>query len=456
MAMEKGEGRIRVCLHGEHSLPKRRRVQCAAGHSYDARMPKLSRRQALRAGLAAAAAPFALDAASRAADGKAAEIRVGMVGFGIRARELLGGMTTAPLRVVAVCEVDDTRRADAIRRIDERHGAGTCRGHVDYRELVGRGDIDAVVVATPDHWHALPAIAAARAGKHVYCEKPMSLTVREGRAIADAAKSAGIAFQVGSQQRTEFGRRFVRAVELVRNGRIGAIRRVEVGVAGPPKGYDLEPQPIPEGLDWDRWCGPSPKVGYHPTLCPPGVHGSYPGWRGYREFSTGYYADMGAHHFDIVQWALNMDASGPVRIEPPAGDAERGLVYRYANGVEVAHGGDVDCHFMGTDGWIKVSRGSLEASRPEIVDAPLGAGEWQAPRAESHIANWVDAIRHGTPTICTAEVGHRSASVCQLGVIGYRLRVPLTWDPAAERFTGAHGEVANDLLTRRYREQYAG
>lgn len=405
--------------------------------------------------MSAAAASRTLAAPILQDDGPKEVIRVGMIGFGIRARELLGGMTTAPLRVVAVCEVDETRRADAIRRIDERHGAGTCTGYVDYRELIARSDIDAVVIATPDHWHALPAIAAATAKKHVYCEKPMSLTIREGRAIADAAKAAKIAFQVGSQQRTEFDRRFVTAVELVRNGRIGAVQRVEVGVGIAPKGYDLEPQPTPAGLDWDRWCGPSPLVGYHPTLCPPGVHGSYPGWRGYREFSNGYYADMGAHHYDIVQWALGMDASGPVRIEPPEGDADHGLIYRYANGVELVHRGDVDCYFMGSAGWIKVSRGSLTASRPEILDAPLGSGDWRAPRVASHIANWVDAIQHEVPTICPAEVGHRSATVCQLGVIGYRLRVPLDWDPAAERFVGAHAEVANGLLTRPYREQYS-
>ena len=173
------------------------------------------------------------------------------------------------------------------------------------------------MIATPDHWHAIPTVLAARAGKHIYCEKPLTLTIAQGRKVADEVKKAGVVFQTGSQQRSEFGGMFRKAVEYVRSGRIGKLKTIRIGVGGPAVACDLPDQEAPAGTDWERWLGPAPKRGYNDVLCPKGVHHHFPAWRNYREFGGGGLADMGAHHFDIAQWALDMDDSGPVKIEPP-------------------------------------------------------------------------------------------------------------------------------------------
>ena len=187
----------------------------------------------------------------------------------------------------------------------------------DYLELLEDKSLDAVLIATPDHWHGEPTIRAARAGKHAYCEKPVSLTIREGRAMVNAVKENKIVFQTGSQQRTEYGGKFRRTVELVRSGAIGELKKIRVCVGAPPKTCDLPTEPIPEGIDWDAWLGPAPKRGFNKILCPDGVHNHFPAWRNYREYCNGPLADIGAHHFDIGQWAMDADDTGPVKILPP-------------------------------------------------------------------------------------------------------------------------------------------
>jgi predicted dehydrogenase len=268
-----------------------------------------------------------------------------------------------------------------------------------------------------------------------------------------------VRFQVGSQQRSEYGHMFARAAEAVRNGRIGTVRKITIGVGAPPKACDLPEEPLPEGIDWNGWLGQAPMRPFSSVLCPVGVHDRYPAWRNYREYCNGGLADMGAHHFDIAQWALGMDESGPVAVIPPADGAQTGLRFMYARGVEMVHGGPTDCTFHGDTGTIEVSRGHLRAYRgsdskapdaPEIL-APPADGEQKLPRNASHVGDFLEAIRTGREPICTAETGHRTASICQLCVIGYEVGKPLTWDPVTERFTGANAADGNALLVRRVR-----
>ena len=382
-------------------------------------------------------------------------IRVGLVGFGVRGREVYGGfLADEQVDIVAVCDVVEARAKEGQRRVDERRGAGTCAIARNWREIVADRAIDAVVVTTPDHQHAEPSIAAALAGIHVYCDKPLSLTISEGRAIAAAAHTGRICFQTGSQQRSEYAHNFVRAAEAVRNGRIGHVQRVTVHTGNPPVPCDLPEEPLPAGIDWDGWLGQAPMRGFNKVLCPEGMHGHYPDWRRFREYCNGGLADMGAHHFDIVQWALGMDASGPRKVIPPAeAGATRGLRLVYANGTELVHGGPTDCTFEGEFGTIECSRGHIKAyhgtdrnapDAPELLAEPR-EGEVRLPRNRNHIADFLDAIREGRDPVCTAEIGHRTATVCQLAVIGYQLGKPLTWDPVAEAFIGEHAEEANAL-----------
>jgi predicted dehydrogenase len=238
-------------------------------------------------------------------------------------------------------------------------------------------------------------------------------------------------------------------VELVRNGRIGKLHTIRVGVGGPPVACDLPEQPTPEGTDWEMWNGPAPARGYHEALCPKGVHNHFPAFRRYREYAGGSLADMGAHHFDIAQWALNMDESGPVRVEPPADGAKTGLKFSYANGVKMYHGGPSGCTFEGSAGKIYVDRGVIKSDPERILAEPLGEGDERVYRSESHFADWLACIRNRKRPICDVETGHRSATLCQLANIGYELGRPLDWDPAEECF--ADDEAANRLVDRELR-----
>ncbi|MFN5495717.1 MAG: Gfo/Idh/MocA family protein [bacterium] len=387
-------------------------------------------------------------------------LRLGMIGFGVRARELHGGvLDDERVAIVSVADVAAARAAEGVRLVNARRGEGACAVATDWRAIVADPSIDAVIISTPDHWHAEPAIAAALAGKHVYCEKPLSLTIAEGRAIANAARATGVVFQTGSQQRSEFGYHFVRAAEAVRNGRIGTVKRITIGVGEPPVPCDLPAEPLPDGIDWNAWLGQAPLRPFNRELCPVGMHNHYPKWRNYREYCNGGLADMGAHHFDIAQWALEMDESGPREVIPPADGAKTGLRFVYANGIEMIHGGPTDCTFQGTLGTIECSRGHVRAYRgvdraapdaPELL-APPAAGERSLPRKRSHIADFLDAIREGGETIANAETGHRTATICQLCNIGYEVGKPLTWDPVTERFTGPNAAAGNALLARRVR-----
>ena len=411
----------------------------------------LSRRHFVQA--AALAGPFALASLLRAERRASPNDRVQLafIGVGTMGRGHVDKFLRQPeVQVVAVCDVVAERREHSRKKVEDHYATqkkGNFQGCAvtgDFREVLARKDVDAVVIATPDHWHAIPAVLAARAGKHIYCEKPLTRTIGEGRKLVETVKQNKIIFQTGSQQRSEFGGLFRTAVELIRNGRIGSVLTVRVGVGGPAVACDLPEQPVPPGTDWDFWLGPAPKRGYNEALCPKGVHGHFPAWRNYREYAGGGLADMGAHHFDIAQWALGMDGSGPVRVEPPDDKANSGLKFTYANGVVMIHGGPSGCTFEGTKGTIYVDRGKI-ASKPEsILKEPLGDRAFHVYPSSDHRRNWLECVRSGKEPICPAEVGHRSASVCQLCNIGYWLRRPLRWDPATEHFAG--DDEANRLI----------
>jgi predicted dehydrogenase len=394
----------------------------------------------------------------RQGQGPNGRINLGFIGIGMQGRSHLGGfLGNRAVQVVAVCDVHRQRREDAVERVHRAYAAERkantyrgCAAFVDFRQLLERRDIDAVVIATPDHWHHIPAVLAARARKDIYCEKPLSLTIAEGRAMVTAARDNNIVFQTGSQQRTEFSGHFRKAVEYVRSGRIGQVRTVRVGVGAPARPCDLANEATPDGTDWEMWNGPSPARAFNAVLCPLNIHGHYPQWRAYREYGGGQLSDMGAHHFDIAQWALNMDTSAPTEIHPPE-RGDTGLRFVYANGIEMIHGGNVDCRFEGTEGRsINVSRGGISSTPATILTTPLTDRDFHLPNVgNNHRQNWIDCIRSRARPVADVEIGARSAQVCQLGNIGYQLRRRLTWDPAREEFR--EDAEANRLRSRENR-----
>ncbi|MDY3550944.1 Gfo/Idh/MocA family oxidoreductase [Gemmata sp. JC717] len=426
----------------------------------------LSRRTFLAA---SAAAPLVF---SRRADARAAndKLTLGFIGVGTMGRGHLGGfLGRGDVQVVAVSDVVKERTDSAKQTLEKRYAeqikSGVYKGvktYPDFRDLIADKGIDAVVIATPDHWHAIPAVLAARAGKHIYCEKPLTQNLADGRWIVNEVAKAKVVFQTGSQQRSEFGGHFRKAVEYVWNGRIGKLKTVRIGVGAAARPCDLKGEEKPAGTDWDMWLGPAPEREYSSVLCPKGVHGHFPAWRDYQEYAGGQLADMGAHHFDIAQWAMGTDTSGPVEVLPPEKKSDRGLRFVYASGVVVVHnefekGKDgkeikADCVFEGTEGTILVSRGGISSLPDTILKEPIGEKEKRVYPSTDHKKNWLECVRSGKETICPAETGHRSASICHLGNIGYRLKRKLKWDPAKELFVG--DEAANKELSREPRTKW--
>lgn len=367
---------------------------------------------------------------------------MGFIGMGTQGRHLLNSfMPHSGVQVVAVCDVDTTRRETYKKQIEEFYttkGDKTfkgCESYNDYRELLARKDIDTVVIAAPDHWHAILATEACKAGKDVYCEKPLSLTIREARQMVNAARKYDRVFQTGSMQRSSS--EFHKACTLVRNGAIGKIKQVIVDVGGPSRWCDLPEEPMEPGLDWDMWLGPAPKRAYNSILSPRKVHNHFPDWRNYREYSGGMMTDWGAHHFDIAQWGLGMDDSGPVEIIPPKDPkAQKGLRYIYANGIEMIHGSANGVKFIGENGTIMVNRGFFEATPAAIGNENLKDMKVQLYKSNNHYDDFVKAVRSRKKPICDVEIGARSASVCHLGNMAYWNNRKLKWDPAQEVFIG--------------------
>ncbi len=417
--------------------------------------PSTTRRQFLKTSAAAAAAPTIVPATAfgkRNHPAPSDRVVVGSIGVGDLGRRHHLRNRLLPnkrIEVAAVCDVDRNHRNMAAQIAYERTGrqVGIYR---DFRDLCDRKDIDAVLIATPDHWHALTAICAMEAGKDVYCEKPLTLTIDEGKKMVETARRYGTVFQTGSQQRSN--RRFRHACELVRNKMIGDLVRVDTHIGTIGSG-DWQPvtTPPPE-LDWNFWLGPAPYADYAPNR----VHYQF---RWFSDYSGGKMTDWGAHHNDIAQWGIGADGSGPVKVEGTGTFHENGphdvpgdfdVKYTYANGVELhCHGaGENGAKFTGTDGWVFVNRGKIECSNPELIsdEFEFASDAVRLYESHDHHENWLDCIASRERCICDVEIGHRSCTICHLGNIAIKLGRELHWDPKAEMFEG--DEQANGMVRK--------
>lgn len=379
------------------------------------------------------AAPMFLSAATlgRGQPGPNSRINIGLIGNGLIMRGHRAYYRGRSHTVVAaVCDVYRDRMESGLAECKQENPG--CRGYLDYEEILARPDIDAVVIGTPDHWHAALAIAAMKAGKDVYVEKPMTLTIEEGKAVVAAEKRYGRILQVGSQQRSETA--FRKAAEIVRSGWIGNVREVYCGLGTFDPPSDYPEQPIPEGFNYDKWLGPTPWEPYNEER----VKSSYAGgWRNFWEYGSRKNGDWGAHHYDITQWALNRDDSGPKLFVPKDYDQPY-QYFEYDDGVRVIRDwGDRKGHmirFVGDEGEVLVSRGNeLDTLPVSYAGKPLAPKDVHLYKSSDHRGNWIESIYTRKPPICPASVGQRSAAICQVGGISERLNRPIKWDPVAQQ-----------------------
>jgi predicted dehydrogenase len=413
-------------------------------------------------------------------------INVGAIGAGriSRGHDMPGIWKYDRARIMAVCDLDSKRVGDGKRLLNDYYAKQTGKPYDgvasfgDYRELLANKDIDAVVISTPDHWHAIIAVAAVRAGKDVYLQKPASLTIAEGRALADAVHRSGCIFQIGSQQRSSPQWRY--AAELVRNGRIGRLQTVKIGLPGDPSG-PVEPEmPVPPNLNYDMWLGSTPLVYYTENRVHPQDGYGRPGWLRCEQFGAGMITGWGSHHVDCAHWAMDTEHTGPIEVWGTAEFPKSGLwdvhgafqtEATYANGVHMIISGEFPngIRFEGTEGWIFVSRGNeavtasdpqsrlkderaLAASDPKIITSVIGPDEVHLYESTDHHGNWLDCVRSRRDPIAPVEVAHRSCTACLLHHIAMKLQRKLRWDPDKERFIG--DDEANVLLARPQRPPY--
>ncbi len=429
--------------------------------------PTLTRRQMLKKagvlgpavlGLGAAAVPMIIPSSVLGNDGAIAPsntVTLGVIGSGGKARHGMQNFKNAPgVKILAVADPIAQNR-EAGRALA---GIGEDSAYIDFRQLVDRDDIDAVLVGTPDHWHVLASLAVVRSGKDVYCEKPLSNTVTEGRALADAVKRYGAVFQHGTQLKSLDGTR--RACELVRNGYIGELKQVTIG-SPPGQATGVHPeQPVPDWLDYDLWLGPAPMKPYTPSRIVP-----LPGWYFISDYSkAGWIAGYAVHDVDIAQWGMGAEYTGPVEVEgtgvfPSEGLFDTVLGYelelKYANGVKLVitdtsknrHG----VKFEGTEGWV-FTRGGIEVSDPALLQVKLGPNETHLYRSLNHEANFIECVRSRAETITPIEIAQRSTTPCLLGAIAIKLGRRLFWNPEKERFK--NDPEANRLLTYAMRDPW--
>ena len=408
----------------------------------------------------------------KSANGK---IGMGFIGLGQQAMYLLSGfMSMDDVRVVAGCDVYDIKRDRFVKRVTKYYqekGERKVKVDVyeDYQDLLARPDIDAVVIATPDHQHAVIAIAACKAGKDVYLEKPLTLTVYEGQQLVKAVRKYNRILQVGSQQRTS--EEFIHAANLAREGELGAIRKLKVYVgrnninptSPAPAPCNLPRMAVPAGLNWDKWLGPLPtSVYYHSDLDPivSDEHDEqlWGAWRWYKVSGGGLMTDWGAHMFDVAQWALGKDGSGPVEIIPPGYSYYDHLTYKYDNGVIVTEepfdGTTPGVQIYGDDGWVKVSRGKFEASDKKYdMRASMGDDNVPYETKVGHHRVFIESIKSRIDPNVPVETGHSSCTVCNLGNIAMELGRPVVWNPIVQKFM--HDEEASRLLHYDYRPGYS-
>lgn len=447
--------------------------------SSDQRVSRRSLLKSTAAGLGALGFPTVIPAAALGRDGKVApsnRITVGFIGTGNQGtNDIRSFLRDERVQIVAVCDVNRESagywnggvagREPAKRLIEaayaKQRDAGSYKGCdtlTDFRELIGRQDIDAVEVCTPDHWHAIPVLMAARAKKDIYCQKPLSLTIAEGRAMADAVKKHKVVFQTGSQQRSDPN--FRKAAELVRNGRIGKLHTVRCGLPGGrpdfgKTGDHKMPEPVPEGFDYEMWLGPAPEAPYAPARC-------HVNFRWIYDYSGGQVTDWGGHHPDCAQWGMGTERTGPVEIRnakaefPPDPLWNTATEYYfeaiYADGVKLIisskEKGGVT--WEGTEGWVWANRGQIDANPKSLLDSVIGPNEIHLYESNDHFRNFIDCVISRKETVAPAEVAHRSITICHLGNIAMRLgRDSLKWDPEEEKIRG--DAEASRMLKREYR-----
>ncbi|HOX37501.1 MAG TPA: Gfo/Idh/MocA family oxidoreductase [Candidatus Brocadiia bacterium] len=414
----------------------------------------ITRRGFLKSAAAFAGAPYFISSNALGAPGRAPasdRLVIGFIGVGKMGKGVMGNALGQPdTQIVAVCDVWKVRQEWGKEHAESHYAdlmsKGSYRGcdmYGDFRDITTREDIDAVMICSPPHWHALQAISAAQHGKDIFCEKPLARTIPQARAIVNAVRRHGRVLQTNTWQRADYNFRF--ACEMVRSGRVGRVHTVHVNVGGPSVVCDLPPQPTPEGLDWDMWLGPCPWRPYNDIICPPDTEGGWPQWRNYRDYDGGGMTDIGAHHFDIAQWGMGTELTGPVEIIPPNGKDVKLLTYIYADGTILYHGGGRSgIDFIGPKGRVMVNRGELSTDPPEIMKEETRPDEVHLYKSDNHLRDWIDCIRKRSRPLCHEEIGCRSVSICHLGNWAYWLKRPLKWDPDKEVFIG--DEHANRLL----------
>lgn len=453
------------------------------------RKRQVSRRSFLKTSLGAGAAlsfPAIVPSTVLGQYAPSKRINIGAIGVGriSRVHDMPGIMQYDNARIVAVCDLDEHRMEDGKKFVNDYYAKKTGKsqngvtGYGNYHDLLANKDIDAVVVSTPDHWHALIGIDAVRAGKDVYLQKPASLTIAEGRALSNAVQASGRILQIGSQQRSTIQFRY--AAELVRNGRIGELQRVEIGLPGDPPGGDKTPMPAPAWFNYDMWLGETPEVYYTVDRVHPQTGYSRPGWLRCRQFGAGMITGWGAHHIDSAHWAMNTEYTGPIEVWGHAQYPDHGLwdvhgPFRtealYADGVRMSISGDFPngIKFYGTRGWIFVSRGNeqvtksdpvaklhdataLASSDPKIIESQIGPDEIHLYVSKEQHGNWLDCIITRQEPISPVEMGHRACSTCLIHDMAMKLNRKLYWDPVREHFN--NDEQANGMLARPQRPPY--
>ena len=451
----------------------------------------MERRKFIRNTVAGVAGTFVMPAVvPSSVFGKSApsnKINVGVIGCGRigRSWDMPGVMKFDTVRMVAVSDLDSNRMSDAKKMIEkfyEKKGKSKkyvdVKQYGDYKEMLLNKEIDAVIITTPDHWHAQPAIEAALAGKDIYLEKPTALTVAEGRVLSDVVKKTGVILQMGTQQRSM--PQFRIAAELVRNGRIGKLHTVKIGLPGDPSGPEASEMPVPPNLNYDMWLGSTPETYYTEMGVHPQKGYSRPGWLRREQFGSGMITGWGQHHFDSAAWGMDTELTGPVAVEAVAQFPNSGLwnvhmdfmvKAEYANGITMltSNGYTNGVRYEGTDGWIFVSRGSysatasdpvskdknskaLNASDPDILSSVIGADEIHLYKSNDHHGNWLDCIKSRKQPISPAEQGQRACTVCLISHIAMKVPGKLAWNPGKERFI--NNDRANSMLSREQRFPY--
>jgi len=431
-------------------------------------MKILTRRSLLKrtTGLVAStiAVPYIVPSSARGKDGSTSpseQLTMGAIGIGGQGmHNLRNFLTCDDLRVLAVCDVDTNHRIRAKETVDSAYGNKDCSAYNDFREILVRDDLDTVLIATPDHWHAILSIEAAKAGKDIYCEKPISLTIAEGRAVADTVKRIGTVYQSGTQRRSNACFRF--AVDIARSGMLGRLRTLHCYYHNGPTCPPQKPEPVPVGFDYDRWLGPAPFEAYTPRRC----HSSF---RWLYDYSGGQLTDLGAHFNDLAQWANDSQYTGPVEYEGWAEFPKDGLfntpvrfelVATYADGVKMIYHDETEPgrgprgnKFVGTEGWVSVDdTGKVTASNDAIMQK-LKVAQRGYEYMMGHHRNFLDCVKTRRVPISSAEISHRTVTTCHAGNICLRLGRKLRWDPVSERFV--NDETANRMLERAKRSPWS-